>query len=297
MSDSKASRWTGALAAAVTAALCAAVLSGCSNPGGGDDPGGGGAGPCEGAAADGSGGAGLTPEQKRRADQIISVFENDTIELQYAYVEALGDGRGYTAGRAGFTTATGDVLVVVERYAEDAPDAALVAFLPRLEELAEQQSDSLEGLEGFPAAWAQAAEDERFRAVQDEVVDELYFRPALARSCAVGLETPLGVAVLYDTNIQHGEGDDPDGLPALVDRTVERAGGSPASGVDEADWLSTFLDVRRETLENAFDPETRAAWAESVYRVDILETIVDSGNFDLDGPIVIDHPDHPATIP
>src|SRR5579862_8416717 len=51
----------------------------------------------------------LTSAQRRRADQIISVFENDTIELQYGYTEELDDGRGLTAGRAGFTTATGDL--------------------------------------------------------------------------------------------------------------------------------------------------------------------------------------------
>src|SRR5438046_7364446 len=32
-------------------------------------------------------GAPLTADQKRRADQLISVFENDTIEIQYAFVE------------------------------------------------------------------------------------------------------------------------------------------------------------------------------------------------------------------
>src|ERR1041385_503456 len=43
-------------------------------------------------------------EHKVRALELISVFENGTIELQYAYVEDLGDGRGYTCG-LGFTTA------------------------------------------------------------------------------------------------------------------------------------------------------------------------------------------------
>ncbi|MFH0982423.1 MAG: chitosanase [Planctomycetota bacterium] len=268
---------------------------GCATPGGG----GGGGGtpapePCDATAAEA---AGLMPEQKLRADRLISVFENDTIEIQYAYVEALDDGRGYTAGRAGFTTATGDVLDVVERYAAEVPEAELAAYLPRLRELADQQSSAIDGLEGFPEDWAQAAEDERFRGVQDDVVDETYYHPAIARACGLGLSTPLARAELYDAIIQHGEGDDPDGLPALIQRTVDRAGGSPATGVDETEWFYAFLEVRRATLENAFDPETRAAWAESVYRVEIVETIADGGNFDFNGPIVIDTPDHQATIP
>ena len=280
-------RWSLAVAALV------AGLAGCAPSGGGGDA----PDPCAGAAADGSGAAGLDAERRLRADRIVSLFENDTIEIQYAYVEALDDGRGYTAGRAGFTTATGDALRVVERYAADVPDAALAAFLPRLTELAAAEDGSLEGLEGYPEAWAEAAGDERFRAAQDEVVDELYFEPALARSCALGLHTPLGVTVLYDTIIQHGEGDDPDGLPALADRAVDRAGGSPATGVGERAWLGTFLDLRRQTLEHASDPETRVAWAESVSRVDILAAILDQGNLSLDGPIPVDDPEHRAIVP
>ncbi len=55
--------------------------------------------------------AGLNKDQKRRAEQLTSIFENGKTEIQYGYVEALDDGRGF--GRAGFTTATGDALEVV----------------------------------------------------------------------------------------------------------------------------------------------------------------------------------------
>src|SRR5688572_10409507 len=48
--------------------------------------------------------SGLTRVQKRRAEAITSILENDTPKLQYAYAEALDDGRGITPGRAGFTT-------------------------------------------------------------------------------------------------------------------------------------------------------------------------------------------------
>ena len=290
------SRFTCRMALVVLVPL-ALSLAGCPGPGSGGGGGHGGAEVTNLCDDSNPGGPGLTPEQKLRADQLISVFENDTIELQYGYVEALDDGRGYTAGRAGFTTATGDLVDVVERYVEEVPESELAAYLPRLHELADEESPDVDGLEGFPEAWERAAEEGRFRAVQDEVVDEMYYRPAVARGCELGLSTPLALAELYDAIIQHGEGEDPDGLPALIERTVDRAGGSPATGVDEAEWLYDFLDVRRETLENAFDPETREAWAASVYRVDIFIEIADSGNFDLEGPILIDTPDHQATIP
>lgn len=284
--------------AAASAALTVSILGLAGCPGAGPGPGPGDRTPQPSLCDDSNpGGAGLTTEQKLRADRLVSVFENDTIEIQYAYIEALDDGRGYTAGRAGFTTATGDLVEVVERYVADVPESALAAFVPRLVELAEVQSDSLEGLGGLPEAWAQAAEDERFRAVQDEVTDEFYYAPALARACAAGINTPLGLVEIYDANIQHGEGEDPDGLPALIERTTDRAGGTPATGVDEVEWVYAFLDVRRETLENATDPATREGWAQSVYRVEIVVAIADSGNFDFEGPIIVDHPQHQATIP
>jgi chitosanase len=60
----------------------------------------------------------LTKEQKKRCEEYTSIFENDTIELQYAYVENIRDGRGYTAGRAGFTTGTADALEVIKKFFE-----------------------------------------------------------------------------------------------------------------------------------------------------------------------------------
>jgi len=272
----------------ISSTCCILILLGCDPPA--DD--GGAVNLCAGADP-----AGLTAEQELRADRLISVFENDTIDIQYAYIEALDDGRGYTAGRAGFTTATSDLLLVVERYVDLVSGSELAAYLPRLRELAAEQSPEITGLDGFLEAWARSAGDARFRAVQDEVVDEEYYRPAIALGCAAGLRTPLALVEVYDTIIQHGGGDDPDGLPAIIQRTNNRAGGSPATGVDETTWFFTLLDVRRETLENAFDPETREAWAQSVYRVDIVRTIANQGNFAFDGPIVIDTPDHQATIP
>lgn len=35
--------------------------------------------------------AGLNKDQKRRAEQLTSIFENGTTEIQYGYVEPLGD--------------------------------------------------------------------------------------------------------------------------------------------------------------------------------------------------------------
>lgn len=239
----------------------------------------------------------LSAEQKHRAEQIISLFENDTIELQYGYVENIKDGRGYTSGRAGFTTATGDAVEVVKLYTEKKPGNDLAKYLPRLNELAESGSDDVGGLEGYPAAWAQAAEDSVFRAAQDEIVDREYYRPAMEASDQVGLKTALARACVYDTIIQHGGGEDPDGLPAILAKTEQSVGGTPKTGVDEKVWLKAFLKIRRHVLENASDPATREAWAQSTYRVKVLEFIEASGNYDLHGPIPIHVDWFDVTVP
>jgi chitosanase len=229
----------------------------------------------------------LAPDQKVRADQLISLFENSTPVLQYGYVQNLHDGRGFTAGRAGFTTATGDLLDVVRRYTAGVSRNPLKKYLPRLRQLARQGSDSTAGLGGFARAWKRAADDPTFRAVQDAVVDDTYYNPAVRRWQALGLRRALSLVVLYDTIVQQGEGDDPDGLPAVIGRATARAGGSPATGVDEGAWLTAFLQVRRETLLHAHDPATRQAWRQSVGRVDTLAAIAAEGNADFNGPLAV----------
>lgn len=239
----------------------------------------------------------FTPPQRMLADQVISVFENDTPQIDYAYAENLDDGRGITAGRAGFTSATGDMLEVVERYTAVVRNNPLAGYLPRLRELAAQESDSLDGLEGLEDAWAEAADDPRFRQVQDEVVDDEYYWPAVTHADDPGLTFPLSLLVLYDTCIQHGDGDDPDGLPAIITRTNAQLDGAPIDGVDEGAWLAAFLQIRRAVLLDPYDPDTRDAWAESVGRVDALRSILDTGNVALAPPIVINPYGTPFVLP
>lgn len=275
-------RWLPALPASLSRlALCsslalAAVLAGC----GGDS--------VERCTSPGTGVAlTLNAQQRVIADQVVSVFENDTPVLQYGYAENIHDGRGITAGRAGFTSATGDLLAVVERYSLRVPGNGLAVYLPRLRQLAPQASDSTDGLEGLEAAWQVAAADTAFRRVQDEIVDQEYYLPAVEHAANLGLACPLGLLALYDTSIQHGDGDDPDGLPAIIATATREAGGTPGSGVDDQAWIRAFLAARRAVLLNPSDPSTKDAWAESVGRVDALLAIVNAANFALTPPIVI----------
>ena len=225
----------------------------------------------------------FTPEKRLLADHVISVFENSTPDLQYGYAENIHDGRGITAGRAGFTSSTGDMLLVVQNYTALVPNNGLAQYLPALQTLSATEDSSTSNLGNLIAAWALAAQDTIFRMVQDAVVDELYYLPALEYSVDLGIHTPLGLLCVYDAIIQHGDGEDPDGLAALIDK----AGRSPADGRSEEIWIKKFNQVRREDLLNPFDQETQAEWSESVGRVDVLLKLLEDGNFELTPPLVI----------
>ena len=247
----------------------------------------------------GSGGT-YTAAQQPDVDHVIaamiSVFENGTPEIQYAYIENLDDGRGYTAGRAGFCTGCGDLLTVVQGYTAQVPDNPLAEIPPDAHPARRGVRRLHQGLDGFERAWRSAADDPVFRQVQDRVTDDLYGAPARKFAADNGVRSALGLAILVDTAIQQGTDNDPDGLPAMVRKTNAEVGGTPASGVDETTWLQGFLDTRRNTLENPSSSDTGEVWSESVGRVDALRALLDAGNLDLTTPFTINPFGDPQTI-
>lgn len=238
----------------------------------------------------------LTPSQKNRAFELTNLFENGSTAFHYDYIENLGDGRGYTAGRVGFTTATADLLEVVKKYTEIKPDNPLAAFLPTLETLAQNGSDNTENLADLPSAWKTAASDPVFRQAQDRVVEEMYYTPSVKHANQLGLNTALARAALYDTIIQHGDGYDPDSLGAILKRTEEAAGGTPSKGVDEAFWLTTFLQQRKQVLQHAHNENTRQVWRESAGRCDVFQELAERQNYSLTGHIEIDKGDYRGSL-
>ncbi len=218
-------------------------------------------------------------------DRIVSLFENSTPLIQYGFIANLNDGRGYTAGRAGFTSGTGDLLEVIREYQTLAPDNVLVKYLPAL--LLVNGSASVAGLEDLPQDWALAAGDARFAAAQDRVNERIYRQPARELAAMLGVRLPLSRLALYEAGIQHGFGEDPDSVNRIAQRASAAVAGSPAMGLDEKKWLQAFLSERRKTLLHPADQATAAGWAASVSRADAIQSIYDSGNFNLEQPITI----------
>ncbi|RKP24546.1 lysozyme-like domain-containing protein [Syncephalis pseudoplumigaleata] len=222
------------------------------------------------------------------ARRITSTFENGDDQPHYEYIENLDDQRGYTAGVVGFTTGTGDLLKVVEAYTRERPNNVLAPFLPELRRLAAlSQCDvagrsDVQGLAGLPDAWREAARnDALFRDVQARMAQDFYLRPALQYAGRVGVRSPLGVAIFYDTIVQHGwhRTESEVNMPRLLSLTERHR--NSTSG--EAGYLGVLLHIRRRML--CCYPDN--TWPESAGRVADLQALLQAGNFNLSPPITL----------
>ena len=179
---------------------------------------------------------------------LVSSAENSTTDYaeQYAYIEDIGDGRGYTAGIIGFTTGTGDLLEVVERYTELKPENELKKYIPALEQV--NGTDSHEGLGGaFEKDWVEAAQSEEMVQAQNDILDEQYMSVALQYANEDGL-CPLGQYIYYDALVVHGSGDSADCFEAIRNAALEKAK-APSTGGDETAFLTAFLDARVPVMQ------------------------------------------------
>ncbi|MFI1989647.1 chitosanase [Actinoplanes sp. NPDC020271] len=212
--------------------------------------------------------------KKETAFQLVSSAENSTLNWrgEFAYLEDLGDGRGYTGGIIGFCSGTGDMLAMVTDYTRRKPENPLAVYLPALR--AVDGTDSHAGLDpGFPAAWRAAAEDPVFQQAQQDARDRMYFAPAVRLAESDGLRA-LGQFAYYDAAVMHGVS----GLRAIRERAVH-ARRTPSQGGDEIAYLSAFLDSR--------DTEMRREAAHSdTTRVDTAQRVFLAGsNLDLVAPL------------
>lgn len=178
---------------------------------------------------------------------LVASAENSSLDYQkqYRYIEDIKDGRGYTAGIIGFTTGTGDLLKVVQHYQRLVPHNRLVKYLPALKKV--NGTASHRGLGAtFVKDWRQAANDDRFVQAQNDLVDQMYLRPAVKAAQQDGLP-PLGQYIYYDAIVVHGPGQDPTsfgGIRAAAKRRTQ----TPRQGGQLKAYLQTFLTERAKVM-------------------------------------------------
>ncbi|SEC00894.1 chitosanase [Streptomyces misionensis] len=218
------------------------------------------------------------PAKKEIAMKLVSSAENSSLDwkAQYKYIEDIGDGRGYTAGIIGFCSGTGDMLEVVQLYADRKPGNVLARYLPALRKV--DGSDSHSGLDpDFPDDWRNAARDTVFQQCQNDERDRVYFDPAVSRGKSDGLRA-LGQFCYYDAIVMHGDGDDPTSFGSIRKRAL-RSAGTPAQGGDETAYLNAFLDARVWAMkqEEAHSDTSRVDTEQRVF--------LRKGNLDLKTPL------------
>lgn len=178
---------------------------------------------------------------------LVSSAENSSLDYrqQYRYIEDIHDGRGYTAGIIGFTSGTGDLLKVVEKYQRLAPGNRLVKYLPALRRV--NGSASHRGLgAAFVRDWRRSARDSKLVRAQNELVDQMYLKPAVKAAQADGLP-PLGQYIYYDALVVHGPGRDATSFGGIR-RAAKLRVRTPAQGGSLKTYLRTFLTVRAKVM-------------------------------------------------
>ncbi|MFJ8475112.1 chitosanase [Kitasatospora sp. NPDC094011] len=232
------------------------------------------------ATADPSSTSGLNdPHMKDIAQQLVSSAENSSLnwKAQFAYIEDIKDGRGYTGGIIGFCSGTGDMLDLVKHYEQLKPGNPLSKYLPVLQKVNGSASHS--GLDpDFVSDWKKAAQDPAFQQAQTNERDRVYFNPAVMQAQTDGLHA-LGQFAYYDAIVMHGPGDEPVSFGGIRAAAMKKAR-TPAQGGDEKTYLAAFLDARRAAMK------TEAAHEETD-RVDTeQEVFLRAGNLDLHTPLV-----------
>lgn len=234
----------------------------------------------------------LDPVMATRIKSISNIFEVGSPDPDYAYVENLDDGRGYTVTQYGFCTYNDEVSWVINRYAQGAPETPLKRFLPFMPPL--RLGAGTEGLTGFPQAWrAEVKASKLLAGACDEEADRLYLYPAMAEAQAVDVRSPIGLSIFYDTWLQHGASTDADSLKSILGRTVDETGGR--GSLSESEFLRAFLVVRKAVLNNPTNHATRSVWRQSARRVDALMNLLDS-NPDLVPPVDVINDDIHAVV-
>ena len=92
---------------------------------------------------------------------------------------------------------------------------------------------------------------------------------------------------LYEAGIQHGYGDTYDSLPTIVARANKKVGGTPKKGINEMDWLKTFIATREDDLRNPKNLEYKELFQYALDRPKAIRTIIDQENENLDKQITV----------
>jgi chitosanase len=216
----------------------------------------------------------VASELKKTCLQLTTTCENGSTTFNYNYAENIDDGRGITFGIIGFTTGTYDGNELIKYYTRLNPNNNLAKYIPALDRIDsgsrddDDRNDDVTGLENFIND-VKACDDPLFRQAQLHQLDLHYWNPAVKINDSIGAKNNLTMAFIYDMCVNHGA----DGAQDFIDEVKEDINGTPATGIDEDEFLSWLMDYRYDYLKKD-DPD-------GAKRVKAYEQLLDDGNVDL----------------
>lgn len=216
----------------------------------------------------------VTQTQKQVAQAIVNVFETSKLVGDYDRVTVLAGDRGHlTYGRSQTTLASGNLFLLIKDYIE--ADKALFAaelsvYIDRLRD----QDFTLDEDHSFRFWLAQAGQDPVMERVQDTFFDRIYWDPACQSAQALGLETALALAVVYDSRI-HGS------WHFIRDRVLSRHGTPQEIG--EEGWVTRYVISRRDWLAG----HNNELLHRTLYRMEAFLTLIAEGRWSLDLPFTL----------
>lgn len=207
----------------------------------------------------------LTTLQTRTAKAIVNVFETSRASGSYGKIGLIpGDTGGLSYGLFQAALGAGTLHDLMKEYCEE-PGAKLAQdFTPFLDGL-HARASALNSNATLRGLLEDAAADEAMRRVQDRFFDVRYWVPSLKAAVKIGAETPLGVAVIYDSHIQGS-------WAPLRDRTAKAMGPTApqGGGPGEKAWIERYVQERRAWLAN----HANKALRDTVYRMDSFASLI-----------------------
>lgn len=223
----------------------------------------------------------LTALQKKTAQAIIQIFETGRLEGFDAYSTVTllkGDTGRLTYGKHQTTLGSGNLELLLENYIAAKGEYAekIAKWMPEVD----KQSKLCDTSKEFKDLLRLAGTDEVMQEVQDAFFDRVYWSPALKAADALGIVSPLGVTVVYDSFI-HGNWRNAKGT-GISQKVIAKIG--PPSATSEQNWIRSYVTERRAWLAN--HPKLPILH-KTVYRMDEFSRMMNHNQWELILPMVV----------
>lgn len=216
----------------------------------------------------------LTSSQKMTVNAIVNVFETGSVTGDYGNVTVIEKDTGHlTFGRSQTTLMSGNLASLIDKYCSNPGSQFGHLLQPYLDRL-RRKDISLDNDKLLHNILRSTADDPVMRGMQDIFFDEVYFQPAMARAKKVGLLTPLGIAIVYDSTV-HGSWD---AVCGIVNAKYGACG-----DIGEKKWLLVYVSERRNWLAT----HSNEVLHSTVYRMDSFLRLIDFDEWGLVLPLVV----------